>query len=107
VYVNFDLDSAAIRSDSDQILADLYEGISGVSGRVTIEGHTSTEGTADYNLALSERRARAVVEDLVRRGFDASRISAVGKGESEPMVSESDEASRAINRRVRVTCGTS
>ena len=107
VYVNFDFDSATIRPDSQQILADLYAGLvaDGVTS-VSIVGHTSTEGSEAYNLDLSERRAQAVVDDLVARGFDAAGISAVGMGETQPLRSpDDDESSRAINRRVEVVCG--
>lgn len=106
VYVNFDFNSADIRSESEPVMTDLYdrlvsEGISSVS----IQGHTSTEGSVEYNLALSERRAQAIVDDLVARGFDGA-IAAVGKGETEPILSpDDDESSRAINRRVEINCG--
>lgn len=107
VYVNFDFNSADIRSESEQILSDLYDGLLAEGGgQVSIEGHTSTEGTEAYNLDLSERRAQAVVDDLVARGFDPVSISAVGKGESEPLLSpDSDESSRSLNRRVEIDCG--
>lgn len=105
VYVNFDLDSAVIRPDSTQVIDDLFDGLSTIDGdRVLVEGHTSTEGATDYNQDLSERRAQAVVDALVTRGLPAEAIAAVGKGESEPLVSERDEASRAINRRVEIDC---
>ena len=106
VYVNFDFNSASIRPDSDQILADLYQGLVAEDvGRVTIEGHTSTEGSVEYNRDLSERRAQAVVADLVARGLDAARLTALGLGETAPLMSpDADESSRAINRRVEVEC---
>lgn len=106
VYINFDVNSAVIRTESDPVLSDLYdrllaEGIETVS----IEGHTSTEGSDEYNLDLSERRAQSVVDDLVSRGYDGT-TSAVGKGESEPLLSpDNDESSREINRRVEIVCG--
>jgi outer membrane protein OmpA-like peptidoglycan-associated protein len=108
VYVNFDLDSAVIRPESEQILSDLYDGLvaDGVE-QVAIEGHTSTEGSEAYNLDLSERRAQAVVEFLVAKGFDAASISATGKGESEPLFRpDNDESSRELNRRVEIHCGS-
>jgi outer membrane protein OmpA-like peptidoglycan-associated protein len=107
VYVNFAFNSAEILPESAQVLSDLYEGLvaDGITS-VVIEGHTSTEGSDDYNLDLSERRAQAVVADLVARGFDASGISALGKGESEPLLSpDDDESSRSLNRRVEIECG--
>jgi outer membrane protein OmpA-like peptidoglycan-associated protein len=104
VYINFEYDSATIRPESAPVLADLYAGLKGEQGRVTLVGHTSTEGAEPYNQALSERRAQAVVDDLVRRGLDAGRIEATGKGEEQPIASDADEAGRALNRRVEVRC---
>ena len=106
VYVNFDVNSAKILPESEQVLSDVYGRlVAEGAGQVSIEGHTSTEGTDDYNQDLSERRAQAVVDDLVARGFDAASISAVGKGESEPLISpDRDESARTINRRVEIKC---
>ena len=106
VHVNFAVNSADILPDSAQVLDDVFDGLLAEGDTpVTIEGHTSTEGATDYNQDLSERRSQAVVNDLVANGLDPARITAVGKGESEPLVSESDEVSRAINRRVEIECG--
>ncbi len=107
VYVNFDLDSAVIRPESDQVLADLFGQLTEESATmVSVEGHTSTEGSDAYNLDLSQRRARAVVDDIVARGFDSSAIAAAGFGETSPLISpDDDETSRAINRRVEIVCG--
>ena len=106
VYLNFDIDSAVIRPESYQVLSDLYNRLLAAwRVNVSIVGHTSTEGTEDYNLALSERRAQAVVDDLVGRGYDASTISATGRGESEPLIQRDDtESARSINRRVEIDC---
>lgn len=103
--INFDYDSATIRPDSESVLATLFKGLSGDrSASITIEGHTSSEGTNDYNQRLSERRARAVVDDLVKRGIDAKRLKAVGLGETRPIASNNDESGRSLNRRVEVKC---
>jgi OOP family OmpA-OmpF porin len=103
--ITFDFDAAAIRPDSEAVLAALYDGLrSDKSASIVIEGHTSGEGTNEYNQGLSERRARAVVADLVRRGLAASRIGAFGAGETRPIASNNDETGRAMNRRVEVRC---
>jgi hypothetical protein len=101
----FDFDSAVIRPESNDILAQLYKGLAGdASSRVVIEGHTSSEGTDEYNVRLSDRRAQAVVADLVARGIARSRLTAVGAGESRPIATNSDENGRSLNRRVEVKC---
>ncbi len=103
--VNFDFDSAVIRKESDPVLAELARGLSAdASASITIEGHTSSEGTEDYNQALSERRAQSVVDDLVTRGVDAARLAALGAGESRPIATNDDESGRSMNRRVEVRC---
>lgn len=103
--INFDFDSAAIRPDSEPVLATLFKGLSGDrSASIVIEGHTSNEGTNDYNQRLSERRAQAIVDDLVKRGIAAKRLTAVGLGETRPIAGNDDESGRALNRRVEVKC---
>ena len=103
--INFDFDSAVIRAESNDVLAALYKGLAAdARSRMVIEGHTSSEGTDEYNLRLSERRAQAVVGDLVARGLTASRVSAVGVGESRPIATNDDESGRSLNRRVEVKC---
>ena len=104
--INFDFDSAAIRPESEAVLAELYEGLAADEAvSIEIRGHTSGEGSDAYNLQLSQRRAQAVVEDLVRRGLQGSRMSAVGVGEEEPLASNGDESGRSLNRRVEIGCG--
>lgn len=107
VYVNFEFDSDVIRAESEPVLADLYDRLLAEDAqRVQVVGHTSTEGSDDYNLDLSRRRAQAVVESLVARGFDMARISADGRGETQPLISpDANESARELNRRVQVTCG--
>lgn len=103
--IGFDFDSARIRPESEAVLARLYEGLAASSSsRIVIEGHTSNEGSEAYNRELSAQRARAVVDDLVRRGIDPARIRATGKGETEPIATNDDEAGRSLNRRVEIVC---
>jgi outer membrane protein OmpA-like peptidoglycan-associated protein len=105
-YVNFDKDSAVLRPEAGPVLSDMYDGLVGQGvASVSIEGHTSTEGTDEYNQGLSERRAQAVVDDLVARGYDPAAISATGFGETMPLISpDDDETSRELNRRVEISC---
>ena len=69
---------------------------------MTIEGHTDSIGSDERNLELSQERAEAVVAYLVERGAEPERLTAVGKGESEPIASNRDEAGRELNRRIQV-----
>ena len=103
--IAFAFDSAEIRPESAAVLTELFSGLQAdASTGITIEGHTSSEGTEDYNDKLSERRAQAVVADLVRRGLPNQRLTAVGIGERRPIASNNDESGRSLNRRVEVKC---
>jgi outer membrane protein OmpA-like peptidoglycan-associated protein len=65
---------------------------------LTIEGHTDAYGSAEYNLELSRHRAVAVMRYFVGHGVDASRLVAVGKGKTSPLI---DNPFDARNRRVQ------
>jgi outer membrane protein OmpA-like peptidoglycan-associated protein len=69
---------------------------------VLIVGHTDSVGTDAYNLDLSQRRAQAASAYLQSLGVPASRLHAVGKGESEPIQPNDTDAGRAQNRRVEI-----
>ena len=81
-----------------------YSALRGWMGPEPIIGHSSSEGADDYNRALSERRAASVVAALIGLGMNDSALSAVGRGEDEPIASNDDEAGRSLNRRVEVRC---
>lgn len=69
---------------------------------ILIVGHTDSVGTDAYNLDLSQRRAQAANAYLQSLGVPASRLHAVGKGESEPIQPNDTDAGRAQNRRVEI-----
>jgi outer membrane protein OmpA-like peptidoglycan-associated protein len=73
----------------------------GVSS-VSIDGHADRSGAAAYNVGLSERRARAVRDELVRLGVPASAISLQALGESRPAVQTPDGVREPLNRRAEV-----
>lgn len=71
--------------------------------KVQINGHTDNVGEAKYNKALSLKRARSVVDYLIRNGVDLNRLAAIGYGEERPLVSNDDESGgREINRRTEI-----
>jgi len=72
---------------------------------IDIIGHTDSDGTAEYNMALSIRRAKAVRDYIVGEGVDASIIDVSGEGESHPIASNATKEGRAENRRVDVHVG--
>lgn len=65
-----------------------------------IEGHTDSNGSAEYNQGLSERRAKAVLDYLLSKGVAASRLTAQGLGETQPIADNTTAEGRAQNRRV-------
>lgn len=72
------------------------------ASRFRIEGHTDSQGSAEYNQKLSERRANAVRDYLIQHGITSDRLEAVGYGESKPVASNRTAAGRAKNRRVEI-----
>jgi outer membrane protein OmpA-like peptidoglycan-associated protein len=69
---------------------------------ISVEGHTDAQGSDTYNQSLSERRAAAVLSQLVAGGVAESRITSKGFGESQPVASNDTPAGRQQNRRVEV-----
>ena len=69
---------------------------------VLIEGHCDERGTAEYNLALGERRAKATMNYLVSRGIQASRITITSFGKERPLCVQHSETCWAKNRRAHV-----
>lgn len=101
--VNFELNSVRLTPQSSTTL-DRVAGALRRSPdvRVEVAGHTDSSGSEAYNQKLAQRRADAVRNYLVGKGVDASRITAKGYGESQPVADNSTEAGRARNRRVEL-----
>lgn len=70
--------------------------------RIEVGGHTDNVGSDTDNLRLSDQRANAVRDFLVRKGIEATRITARGYGETKPMATNDTEEGRALNRRTEV-----
>ncbi len=68
--------------------------------KVRIEGHTDNKGKAKYNKELSEKRAKAVREFLIKEGVAPDRMIAIGYGSEKPIADNSTEEGRDLNRRV-------
>ncbi len=102
--IHFDVNSARIQTRSESAVAQIALVLrTHHAWRMRVEGHTDSDGGVAYNLALSRRRASAVVHDLVARyGIAAGRLQAAGYGLSRPVASNSTEAGKALNRRVEL-----
>jgi outer membrane protein OmpA-like peptidoglycan-associated protein len=101
--VFFDFDKSEITPEAARILKEAADNAkrSGVS-RIVVTGHTDTVGTPQYNQRLSERRAAAVKDFLVREGLTQAQIDTVGKGESQLLVPTGDGVREARNRRAEI-----
>jgi outer membrane protein OmpA-like peptidoglycan-associated protein len=98
--VHFDFDRYTLRPDALRVLDEAITAMqANATLRLEIEGHTCNIGTAEYNLALGERRAQAVRDYLVSRGIDAERLRTVSYGEERPKHDNAREETRRLNRR--------
>jgi OOP family OmpA-OmpF porin len=102
--LHFDFDKSVIK-DTDK--AELNRAISFIKkypdAHVKLEGHTDSKGSEDYNQRLSERRASAVQQYIVKEGgTKESKITSAGYGELKPVETNNTDEGRAKNRRVEV-----
>ncbi len=93
---------AKIRRRSNRLLDNVARVIIAQSSipKIVVEGHTDAQGADDKNKELSQKRAQAVVDYLVKKGVKAERLEAIGYGEEKPIDSNDTRAGRANNRRV-------
>jgi outer membrane protein OmpA-like peptidoglycan-associated protein len=101
--IYFDFDKATIKlPQSAEALQGAYQILSAnPTIKVEIQGHTDSKGSDEYNLRLSDRRAAAVVDHLVKTlGVESARLTSKGYGESKPVATNDTDEGRALNRRV-------
>lgn len=101
--LHFATNKTRILSSSEEALNDLFMYLDrNPEVRIKIIGHTDNVGKDEANQKLSEGRANAVRADLIERGIDPSRLEAEGRGESQPIDTNDNEAGRQNNRRVEI-----
>ena len=102
-YLKFEFDKAELRPEDRELLSRIA-GILMTSQDYTISvnGHTDDVGTAAYNQDLSQRRAQAVRDYLVKSGLPEAILSVEGHGKALPLVRGTSDAARAKNRRVEL-----
>ena len=94
---------SALREDQKAALTEDVAWLKGNAGaKVLIEGHCDERGTAEYNLGLGERRAKAVKDYLIAAGIAAERLSIISYGKERPFVLGHDESAWQWNRRGHV-----
>ncbi len=96
---------ATLTTEAQASLRKLASQLVSGSGAIRIEGHTDSQGADAANLALSSRRAQAVLSTLADAGVSGGRMQAVGLGKSQPIADNGTESGRASNRRVEIIVG--
>jgi OmpA-OmpF porin, OOP family len=99
----FDFDKSVVRADGKRSIDEALSKLNGVDLEMVIAtGHTDSIGTNAYNQRLSERRAAAVKQYLESKGMPGSKITTIGKGETQPVATNKTAAGRQKNRRVDI-----
>lgn len=105
--LQFERAKADLTADSTDTLLDLADIAKECRAfRIEIEGHTDAEGTDERNQRLSDRRAKAVADFLVKSGVDMKRLTTVGYGATRPIADNATADGRAKNRRIEFTVKT-
>jgi outer membrane protein OmpA-like peptidoglycan-associated protein len=99
----FDTGKATIKSESMEIVEQIYVLLNeNADLKVSIEGHTDNTGTPAGNKTLSENRAKSVMDALIVKGINKSRLSSKGFGQENPVADNRNEEGKAKNRRVEI-----
>jgi len=106
----FDYDKSSIRDDARATLTRNAAALKGILSEfqnavITVEGHCDERGSAEYNLALGDRRATAAKEFLVELGVSGARLRTISYGKERPQCTESDESCWQRNRRAHFSAG--
>ncbi len=98
--IHYDFDSYELKPQARAELQKIAEYMKKFKNlRLVIEGHCDERGTAEYNLALGERRSRAAYEFLILLGVESNRMQIISYGEERPLDPRSNETAWAQNRR--------
>lgn len=101
--IYFDTDKATLKDESTAVLEQVRALLaSRPQLRLVVAGHTDAEGADEHNMALSARRAEAVVAWLGEHAVEVARLRAEGHGESRPVANNATSEGRALNRRVEI-----
>jgi outer membrane protein OmpA-like peptidoglycan-associated protein len=101
--IRFAFDKSTLRSEDKEVLSRIAGILSTLKGyQIYVYGYTDDIGTKEYNLKLSERRAKSVYDYLAHNGLDPKIMTTKGFGEADPLVPGNSEKARAINRRVEI-----
>lgn len=103
LYINFDLDKAVLKPDGVAVVKEIAKVLEKNKAlKIDINGHTDNSGNANYNLKLSQERANAVKNELIKMGISQSRLSSKGFGDKQPIASNDTQEGKNKNRRVEL-----
>lgn len=103
LYLNFDNDKSTLNEKYLPEIDKIAHYLKSNPGlKIIISGHTDNQGSQDYNLQLSIKRAESIKSALIKKGINKSRIQAIGRGESEPLAPNDSEENRFKNRRIEI-----
>jgi OmpA-OmpF porin, OOP family len=103
LYINYETGKSDIKPESQSIVDQIVEMLrQNKELKISIEGHTNNVGDNNSNQTLSENRAKAVMNALIARGIEKSRLSYKGCGSSKPIADNATEEGKAKNRRVDI-----
>ena len=100
--IYFDYDQTSIKPEYLAVLEAHANNVATSGLQLRLEGHADERGSREYNIGLGERRAQAVKRAMMLSGANSTALATVSYGEEQPLVSGSDEASFAQNRRVEL-----
>lgn len=100
--IYFDFDSFVVKDEFKPVVEGNGKSLAASGKKAVLEGHTDERGSKEYNLALGQKRAEAVVKSLTLLGVKSEQLEAVSFGEEKPAAAGHDEESWAKNRRVEL-----
>lgn len=99
--IHFDKSKASLKQESMKVINAIAEVmIDYPKLRLSVEGHTDSDGEDNFNQKLSEERAKTVRKQLIMLGIDKKRLKSIGWGEKKPITNNNTEENKAKNRRV-------
>lgn len=100
--INFEFNSSTLTPDAKKAIEKICQSLRRNKNNIVIEGHTSEEGTDEYNLNLSRKRAEAVRTYMAANGYSKSKLKAIGYGKTKPIYSTLEGEPNPLNRRVEI-----
>lgn len=103
LYINFDTAKSDLKADGEATVKEIVAMLKGAPAlKISIEGHTDNVGTAASNQKLSESRAKAVMDAIVKGGVAQNRLASKGLGQAAPIADNRSDEGKAKNRRVEL-----